>query len=405
MSNPSQAGKFQLRLFERIVAQRFVLLGAGIGICLLGVATIIVPWLVIESVLWLAGVLWLCSAALRWVQWGIGRFRGGKEVRGIGPILLHSALDVVIGLILIYQRENAAWVTAVVLGIALVADGLVQIWLALRHNNVRHRTILFLSGFLTGGLAIAAVVCCFANGEIARDILATVIGVKLLSFGGILIFMAATTHTDPQLLTYGCCPRRDEKPVAGEAYAVFIGNAFHLGLYIGENTIVDFRDDNLVHKVTWEQFLIGRDPVHWEYPDLENVPVEEVRKAALEEVGKTHQYNFIHFNCESFVVWIKSLRKTTVSKYAQISLTMDTVTRYPFLGTVVELYTRITEWFAFHLGGTFGKHVSRNIRRVSSLTAAWLLYGSRQKQLEKTDHVTGPEDKPTSASDPSPTSA
>ncbi|MGF1580733.1 MAG: HdeD family acid-resistance protein [Gemmataceae bacterium] len=394
MSNPNDTGKLQLRLLESIHTQRFVLLGAGIGFCLLGLATMIVPWFVLDSVLWLAGVLWLCSAVIRFAQWIVGRFRGGKDVRGLGPIVLHSSIDVLIGLILIFQRANAAWVTAIVLGIALFADGLIQIWLALRHNNVRHRTLLFTSGFVTGGLAIAAVVFCFLKGEFAQvnlatDILATLIGLKLLVFGGVLVWMASMTHTDPELLTYGFCPRRKVEPVAGEAYAVFIGNAFHLGLYIGDNTIIDFRDDNLVHKVTWEQFLIGRDPVHWEYPDLDDVPFESVRKAALEEVDKTHQYDFLNFNCESFVVWIKSLRKTTVSKYSQIGLTMETVTRYPFLGTVVELYTRITEWLAFHLGGTFGKHVSRNLRRVSSITAVWLLYGSRAKQLEKTDHFPG----------------
>jgi hypothetical protein len=37
--------------------------------------------------------------------------------------------------------------------------------------------------------------------------------------------------------------------------------------------------------VSWEEFLDGRMPQHWTYPDLPAVPVEEIVRTALAEVS------------------------------------------------------------------------------------------------------------------------
>ena len=96
------------------------------------------------------------------------------------------------------------------------------------------------------------------------------------------------------------------EPVTGELYSVYFGTAFHLGVYVGDGKIVHYLNDDHVYHVSWEQFLEGRMPQHWTYPDLPVVPVEEIVRTALAEVGKTYKYNLLTFNCEHFAIYCKS---------------------------------------------------------------------------------------------------
>ena len=125
-------------------------------------------------------------------------------------------------------------------------------------------------------------------------------------------------------------------------------------------------------KSTWEQFLAGRTPQHWTYPDLPALPAEEVIATALSEVGKTYPYNLLKFNCEHFAVFCKSGGRTKQSKYAQIAGGVLDVRSHPLLGTIAELNTRAVEWLAFHFGGPAGKNFSLLIRRAGAVVTTWL---------------------------------
>ena len=105
-----------------------------------------------------------------------------------------------------------------------------------------------------------------------------------------------------------CTRPRCSIPQTGELYAVYFGTAFHLGVSIGNGEIVHYLNDNHVYRVTWEQFLEGRSPEHWTYPDLESIPVETVVRTALSEVGKTYEYSLLRFNCEHFAIYCKTGR-------------------------------------------------------------------------------------------------
>ena len=163
------------------------------------------------------------------------------------------------------------------------------------------------------------------------------------------------------------------KPEVGELYAVYFGTAFHLGVYIGDGEIVHYLNDNNVYRVTWEKFLEGRTPEHWTYPDLEVLPVADVVRTALSEVGKTYPYNLLTFNCENFAIFCKTGGATYFSKYAQIAGGVSGVAVHPIVGMVAELNTRFIEWLAFHFGGPAGKSVSLAIRRLGAAVTRWLI--------------------------------
>jgi Lecithin retinol acyltransferase len=199
------------------------------------------------------------------------------------------------------------------------------------------------------------------------------VGVKLLTFGGTLTWIAWKSLKSDAALVYEL---EMPEPETGELYAVYFGTAFHLGVYIGQGEIVHYLNDNFVYRVTWEKFLEGRTPEHWTYPDLEPVATDAVVRTALSEVGKTYPYNLLKFNCENFAIFCKSGGATYYSKYAQIAGGASGVATHPILGMVAELNTRFVEWLAFHLGGPAGKQLSLSIRRMGAAVTRWLVSGS-----------------------------
>lgn len=373
--------QFRQNMLLSIGEQKLTLIVSGFLITLLGIAAIVMPIVVADALLWLMGIFFLASGLIKVGQWLIGRWRGGHRVHGLFAIGLQTVADIVIGIVLLNRSALTFSALVIVIGLALLADGLVQFLIAIRAGQLRHRWVLFVSGVATCIVAIFALIYC--NDVRMADWLGYIIGGKLASFGVVLLFMGLTAHGDHENKIYGAPAHQHITPVRGEAYAVFIGNAFHLGLYVGDNHIVDFRDTNMVYKVTWEQFLIGRDPQHYQYPDLPIVPVDDVCKFALEQVGQTHQYNFIGFNCEHFVIWCKSLGKVKNSAYAQIAVAIESIDGNPIFGPVMEIYSRIAEWFAFKMGGAFGKKVSLQLRWFNSLVAKSLLTIRLGKQTPK----------------------
>ncbi len=378
MSNLAPLERFRENLVRTISKQRYTLLATGIIIALLGFASIIVPLAVAESILWLIGILFIISGLLKLAQWMVGKIRGGHQVHGFFVIFCHSVIDLLIGFFLFYRLSISVTLLAIVVGTALFADGLVQILIGLRLRDFRHRIILYVSGGLTCGVAILAAI--FSRDPTMTDGLAILIGVKLLLFGGMLIYLSLTARDTHVAQIYGAPDPLEVEKTPGEAYAVFIGNAFHLGVYVGENHVVDFRDTNMVYKVTWEQFLLGRQPQHWEYPDLPAVPPEDVCRFALDQVGKNLQYHFFTFNCEHFAIWCKSLGQLKASRFAQVNAAFDNVANRPLLGPMVEIYSRAMEMLAFKLGGVFGKRASLWLRGTSALLGRWILSSRVKKQ-------------------------
>lgn len=371
MGDTTRASQFRATFLSTITQHRFALVAAGVLITLLGLASVIVPHTLATSTLELIVVLLICSGGITAIQWLIGRIRGGDQVRGFVPMLVKVIVSVGLGYVLWNHWTLSLDLLKTLLCILLIADGTAQILLARRHISVPSRISLFVSGGVSCGIAILAPIVG-PRGTLLEWI-GLLIGIKLILFGAVLIVIASTAKEDNANLVYGHCPARDVAMQPGEAYAVYIGNAFHLGIYVGDDKAVDFRNDNLVHYCDVEDFLRGREPQLWEYPDLEVVPPEEVCEFAISQDGKTIPYNFWTFNCEHFAIWCKSGGKVKTSAYAQVAVSFDTVTHHPLLGTMLEIYSRFMEWVSFKLGGTFGKRVSRTIRSLSSTVTKWFL--------------------------------
>ncbi len=370
--------RFRQNLIRTVSQQRFTLLLAGLGISLIGLVAILAPLALAESFLRVIGFLFLISAVIKAGQWLIGRFRGGHQVHGLFAVACHVFLDLLVGCFLISNTRISVPLLTVVIGITLFSDGVVQLLVGWRMHDWRHRLVLFVSGGLTCLIAILAAI--FYNDPAMTDWLAYLIGAKLLLFGGTLIYMALTARENHVAQVYGATATHEVPKIPGEAYAVFIGNSFHLGVYVGDDHVVDFRDTNMVYEVTWDQFLLGREPQHWEYPDLAETSPEEICRFALSQVGKSLPYNFFTFNCEHFAIWCKSLGQLKASKFAQVNAAYENVANRPLLGMMVELYSRLMEWLAFKLGGAFGKKASLWLRGNSALLSRWILTARLEKQ-------------------------
>ncbi len=353
----------------RIGSERVRLAVTGLVVLAFGVTALLSPRFAGELVLRLLGLLLWGAVLVMGLGWLLGRGRH-RHRRGVFVFLAQILLMVVTANALLFHTAIPMKIMRFVFGALFVLDAGTQGVIALQAKKGLGRWLLLASAVVTAAAGVLAVV--FVTRQGGGGLLALLLGVRLVVFGVVLCWLAWTT-TKETAFVYGLRPDREVEPVPGEAYAVFIGNAFHLGVYVGDGEVVDYRDDNLVHLVTWEQFLLGREPEHWQYPDLPDVPAAEVCRIAREAVGRTYPYKFFEFNCESFAVWCKSGGTTHQSKYAQVALAFSNISVHPVVGVLAEFYTRAIEFAAFHLGGTFGKQTALVIRRTSAAVSKTLL--------------------------------
>lgn len=369
MSKPSNLESYVERWQSELATSRNVILCVGCACMLLGLAAVLVPWRLFGSFAWLLGLILLLSGLIKSAQLLPRRERISRESkrRSWFFILAEVALDLALGCLLIYQRSLSANLIGMLFGLAFIAESVVLLAVGLYSPTLRARTILGATAALTGAVGLAIVLRIVPEPLRWAGFL---VGAKLLLFGASLVAVAikAPRAHGPVLYT-----REQLVPEVAELYAVYFGTAFHLGVYIGEGEVVHYLDDNLVHRVTWEKFLDGRDPQHWTYPDLPDVEDMRVVETAISEVGKTYPYNLLKFNCEHFAIFCKSGGATKHSAFAQVPASVASVQTHPLVGMVAELNTRVFEWLAFHLGGAFGKQLSLQIRKLGSTITAVLV--------------------------------
>ncbi|MFO0890170.1 MAG: lecithin retinol acyltransferase family protein [Isosphaeraceae bacterium] len=367
-------------LEQRIEAQfglnRGILLCVGLACVLLGSLAVALPLSVFGSFVKLVGVLLLASAGLKACQLLLGRRSASARERGWPLIFLQVAIDAAMGVVLLQEWKGSARLASVALGLLFVLEGLILGYMALRAPTLRSRNAVLVTAMLTLGIGVVIVLSLVPDPLRWAGLF---VGLKLILFGGTLCWVALRAlRSERELLYEATSP----EPIPGELYAVYFGTAFHLGVYIGDGEVVHYLNDNHVYRVTWPQFLAGRGPQHWTYPDLEPEPLEKIVGTALSEVGKTYPYHLLTCNCEHFAIFCRSAGKTRFSKYAQVSAGIESVKAYPLLGLVAELNTRAVEWLAFHFGGPAGKRLSLAIRRTGAAVTRWLVSPERQAAPE-----------------------
>ena len=370
----SQAGVQQDRIvaaFERAVPSRILLLVVGLCCAVLGVVAIWLPQSLFGTLVWIVGAVLLSTGVIKLLLLLPGRHSRAARRQSWAMILVESGLDIAMGLILFNHGQISARVVAAVFGLLFLIEGGVLFCMGAKATSFRGRLMLWITAAVTGGIGLAVVFALVADPIRWAGV---IVGLKLLCFGLTLVIIALTARGDSAALLLAT---QVPEPVTGELYSVYFGTAFHLGVYVGDGKIVHFLNDNHVYHVSWEQFLEGRMPQHWTYPDLPVIPVDEIVRTALSEVGKTYTYNLLTFNCEHFAIYCKSGGRVKTSAYAQVPASLESVRKHPWRGMVAELNTRLVEWLAFHLGGPAGKKLSLTIRRIGSTVTMWLMHPAK----------------------------
>lgn len=357
----------KLAALERMVTSRVLLLVIGLGCAALGALAIWLPLSLFGTLVWLVGLLLLGTGMIKLLQLWPGRHSRAARRQTWGMILGQAGLDIAMALLLFNHQLFSQRLVVMAFGLLFLIEGVLLLMVGAKATSFRGRLMLWITAAVTGGMGLTVVF-----GWVADPIhwAGVMVGLKLVCFGLTLVIIALTARgdADAQLLA-----TEMPEPVTGELYSVYFGTAFHLGVYVGDGKIVHYLNDNHVYQVSWEQFLAGRMPQHWTYPDLVPAPAEEIVRTALAEVGKTYGYHLLTFNCEHFAIYCKSGGRVKTSAYAQIPASLEIVQKHPVRGMVAEINTRVAEWLAFHLGGPAGKRLSLAIRRIGSTMTMWLM--------------------------------
>jgi len=333
----------------------------------------VAPFVFFNGILVFIGIILLVAAFIKTGQFLVGRSKRGYRFTAILLMLADIALDVGLAILLFNRGKISVDILLAVFCLVFIGDGALQIGLALRSPTSRTRLILLLNG---GVSALIGVVGIFRGFGVSAKAISLLLALKFLIFGISMVLIAFRSKKDEMAVLFTDVDSEwfDKKP--GEIYACYFGAAFHLGVYIGNDQMVHYRDDNVVHLTSWADYLMGREPQHWVYPDIKAAPLEQIIKYSKAQVGKESKYNFMTNNCEHFVIECKTAGKVRDSRYAQIPAGFESVKDHPIVGGITGAYARIVEWMAYHLGGALGKKASLKIRQFSSYITLWLISGT-----------------------------
>ncbi len=369
---------------------RLILFLCGLIILAIGVVAFFSRYFLEDAFLYVVGGTMIVLGFLKFTQWLWGKLRrSNKPTRGFRNIALQSITDIVIGYLLFSYRSLTVPLLSIVVGVLLMVDAALQLIVVKRMPTGRSKTMLAFSGLLSGVVGLVAIFLCMH--PLASTWLSYLLGFKLALFGGTLMAVAWFSKNDEEeTLVYGTYSTSPGDKIPGELYAVTFGPAFHLGVYIGNDEVVDFHFDNKVAHVSWEDFALGRQPQRWEYPDLPPTPPDAVIATAIAQIGKQYKYEAVTFNCENFAIYCKSGGKTVISKYAQAPMGLELLTKHPILGSLLESFSRICNWIAYLVGGNAGQKFGLAVRSLSSRVSGWLATSPSEELLKRFENAPKP---------------
>jgi len=348
-------------------------------IILLGLNTLFAPLFFFNSVLLLIGLLILIAAFFKIFQALPKLLPKNRDLKNFLINLARAGLDIFIGVILLRHPYFSINLIVSFLGFFLIIDGFLQLLTLQKTKSWKNKIIIVTTSSSSISLGTLA---AFQLVEATPKIIGGLIGFKLILFGLTVFLMSFNEkilkNPFSRSLTYKKIPK-----IPGMVYAAYFGGAFHTGIYVGNDEIVHFRANNEVTKVKWQDFLEGRIPQIWDYPDIKKAPTKIIINTALSFVGKKLPYKIFTNNCEHFVIYCLSGGKTTKSIYAQNFSALSALAFNPFLGSFVEFYLRFFEWFIFKIGGKFGRKISLRIRKMAALITLKLIAEIDKKSRKK----------------------
>lgn len=371
---------------------RIGLVLSGISILVAGILCVLAPIWFIAPVEWVVGGAMCLSGLMGVFHLLIGyisSFRNHKLVPsapvsiGLGGassasiasergtawtlILMQIALG---GAMLWWPKETSS-VLFFVLPVAVAIEGGIVFWLSLHFHSQMTKIWMWTVGLLS--IVVAGAAMYYWKSPDAHRLLALLIGSKLTMVG--LVFCGigfGASDSDLQCAYVGLTSFQDE-PIVGSIYAVYYGPAFHCGVSVDGGRVVDYLTDGIVRCVSWEEFLLGRRAMEWNYPDISPGSSSDISAFAMSLVGKYTRYDALKFNCENMAIYCRSVGTTTFSNFSQAEMGVELVRQRPLLGSMLQLFNRGASWFLYGAGGPFGKKVGFIIIRIARVMSDWVV--------------------------------
>lgn len=373
---------------------RFGLMGTGIGFLVVGLMCITVPywlslpleWLVGSAMFFagLTGAFHLLAGLMAMVIMPVRRVSRANRSPGRAdlesssttvarrsPFWLVVVLQLIIGWISMTSPEfiRPYWLIALMVGIAV--EGCLILWVSLHFDSLSTKRGLWLNGLLS--IVVVVIVAFKWQHTDAVYWIAALLGSKFLMLGWIFFQVGFSSNDSDLRMAYIGDQKFQETPQVGFIYAVYYGPAFHCGISVGEGQIVDYLSDGIVRLISWEEFLLGRHALEWNYPDVPEGEPERISQFARSLVGKYNKYDALKFNCENLAIYCRSVGQTTFSSFSQASVGMEIVKRKPMLGSMVQMLNRGASWFLYGAGGPFGKKIGFAMIRVANAFTDWVI--------------------------------
>jgi uncharacterized membrane protein HdeD (DUF308 family) len=360
--------------FRRVLAFTSAVLFATALLCLFAPQFLAIQAaMLVGIVLVVSALLQCCHLLFAWLR---VREPSGTRPSILGMLLLNGFL----GGFLFFAPELARWWLSAIIVFAVGLEGLLLFYVSVRLVSIPSKWMMWLGGCLS--LAVAILSFQNLNQPLPVIWIGYILGAKLLIVAVAFMGIAIRASNDQIRVAYTGIARRAISPEIGSIYAVYYGPAFHCGIAIDQNHVVDYLSNGIVRLITWQEFLLGRTAMEWNYPDVVPGQPEDIVRFARELVGQKTQYRAFEFNCESLAIYCRSLGKTHKSDYSQSSVGLEMLAKYPIMGGSMQIMSRGVSWFLYGVGGPFGKQFGFFLVLVSRWTANWLIVRTTSRTSE-----------------------
>ena len=306
--------------------------------------------------------------------------RTSASVARRSPFWGVAVLQLLFGGIMLISPEIIRPYWSLVLLAAIAVEAGLILWLSLHFSSLATKVGLWLNGLVS--LVVFAVVMLNWQQVTVGSWIGGLLGAKLLMLGwGILEIGIRASDIDLRYAYIGE-GRFHETPQIGSIYAVYYGPAFHCGISVGEGQIVDYLSDGFVRLISWDEFLLGRRALEWNYPDVPSGDPAAISVFARSLAGKYNKYDALRFNCENMAIYCRSLGQTTHSSFSQAAVGVELVKRKPILGSLLQMLNRVASWFLYGAGGPFGKRIGFVMIRIARVVTDWVVARPLRKTME-----------------------
>lgn len=291
-----------------------------------------------------------------------------------------AVLQVLFGGIMLISPQLLRPYWSLLLMAAIAVEAGLILWLSLHFSSFTTKVGLWLNGLVS--LVVFAIVMLNWQQVLVGHWIGGLLGAKVLMLGWALLQIGIRASDIDLRYAYIGEGRFHDTPSVGSIYAVYYGPAFHCGISVGDGQIVDYLSDGIVRLISWDEFLLGRRALEWNYPDVPAGDPTAICIFARKLAGMYNKYDALRFNCENLVIYCRSLGQTTHSSFSQAAVGVELVKRKPILGTLLQMLNRAASWFLYGAGGPFGKQIGFAMIRVARAITDWVIAGPLRKKME-----------------------